>query len=76
MKHIYLNLKRFDIPPERGGVNRIAPGPLWGEQIVRRTQEALNAYTGLADFTMYFPEAHILSAAGARMPDSPVRLSG
>ena len=24
MKHIYLNLKRFDIPTEMGGVNRLA----------------------------------------------------
>ena len=24
MKHIYLNLKRFDVPAELGGVNRIA----------------------------------------------------
>ena len=23
MKHIYLNLKRFDVPAEMGGVNRI-----------------------------------------------------
>ena len=25
MKHIYLNLKRFDVPVELGGVNRLAP---------------------------------------------------
>lgn len=25
MKHLYLNLKRFDVPVEYGGVNRIAP---------------------------------------------------
>jgi len=24
MKHIYLNLKRFDVPAKMGGVNRIA----------------------------------------------------
>lgn len=30
MKHIYLNLKRFDIPKEMGGVNRIAPVQEWG----------------------------------------------
>lgn len=27
MKHLYLNLKRFDVPVEYGGVNRIAPWP-------------------------------------------------
>ena len=25
MKHIFLNLKRFDIPKDLGGVNAIAP---------------------------------------------------
>ena len=30
MKHIYLNLKRFDIVPERGGVNRLAAPDAWG----------------------------------------------
>ena len=28
MKHIYLNLKRFDIPKEAGGVNSIAPAEI------------------------------------------------
>ncbi|MEG0854669.1 MAG: triosephosphate isomerase, partial [Angelakisella sp.] len=30
MKFIFLNLKRFDVPPEFGGVNRIAPMADWG----------------------------------------------
>ena len=30
MKHLYLNLKRFDVPVEYGGVNRIAPLKDWG----------------------------------------------
>ena len=29
MKHLYLNLKRFDVPVEYGGVNRIAPLKDW-----------------------------------------------
>ena len=29
MKHIFLNLKRFDIPKELGGVNAIAPIEQW-----------------------------------------------
>ena len=44
MKHIFLNLKRFDIPKEYGGVNAIAPVEQWGSFIVRNTQEALKAY--------------------------------
>lgn len=44
MKHLYLNLKRFDVPVEYGGVNRIAPAeglgqlyclphPGWSEEV-------------------------------------------
>ena len=44
MKHIFLNLKRFDIPKEYGGVNSIAPLKDWGAYIVSNTQEALKKY--------------------------------
>ena len=36
MKHIFLNLKRFDIPREYGGVNGVAPMEEWGSYIVQR----------------------------------------
>ena len=39
MKHIFLNLKRFDIPKEYGGVNAIAPVKTWGSYIVDQTQK-------------------------------------
>ena len=73
MKHIFLNLKRFDISPEHGGVNRLAPMKDWGRVIVERTQDALGAYPE-AEFVMYMPEAHLLAAAAARKPGSPVKL--
>lgn len=44
MKHIFVNLKRFDVPVELGGVNRIAPIGEWGAHIVRSTQDALKRY--------------------------------
>ena len=44
MKHIYLNLKRFDVPVELGGVNRLAPVKDWGAAVVGGTQEALKKY--------------------------------
>lgn len=73
MKHIYLNLKRFDIPAELGGVNRIAPMAEWGSYIVSHTQEQLKQYAGEEiEFAMYFPEAHLISAVGARCEDSPI----
>ena len=71
MKHIYLNLKRFDISPAFGGVNRLAPMADWGKTIVEAVQEGLSAYPD-TEFAIYFPEAHVLSAAAARKADSPV----
>ena len=66
MKHIYLNLKRFDIPKEMGGVNRIAPVQEWGTYIVENTKKALAQYgKDEVEFVMYLPEAHLLPAIGA-----------
>lgn len=75
MKHIYLNLKRFDVPVESGGVNRLAPIREWGSYIVEKTQEGLKGYDPAeAEFIQFLPEAHLLSAAAARGEHSPVQL--
>ena len=75
MKHLYLNLKRFDVPTEFGGVNRFAPVESWGSFIVGSTQEALSVYDPAeVEFAQFFPEAHILGAVAARTEDSPVRI--
>lgn len=75
MKHIFLNLKRFDIPKEYGGVNSIAPIREWGSYIVSNTQEQLKKYADDdVEFAMYFPEAHLISAVSALIEDSPVRV--
>lgn len=75
MKHIFLNLKRFDISPEKGGVNRLAPMQNWGAAIVSGTQEALAAYDpSEVEFVMYMPEAHLLGAAAAKKAGSRLRL--
>ena len=58
MKHIYLNLKRFDVPVELGGVNRLAPVKDWGAAVVQGTQEALRRYDpSKVEFVQYLPEA-------------------
>ena len=75
MKHIYLNLKRFDVPVELGGVNRLAAVKDWGAAVVSDTQEGLKQYDpAQVESVQYLPEAHLLAAAAARCPDSPVRL--
>ena len=76
MKHIFLNLKRFDIPREQGGVNSIAEPSRWGSYIVSSTQDGVKKLKEAAgedtEFVMYFPEAHILPAVQAKTQDSPL----
>ena len=75
MKHIFLNLKRFDVPVELGGVNRIAPISAWGDYIVKHTQEKLKKYDpNEVEFVQYFPEAHIPAAVAALSEGSPVKI--
>lgn len=75
MKHIYLNLKRFDVPVEFGGVNRLAAVSEWAAHIVAQTQEGLRQYDpAKAEFVQFFPEAHLLQAVAARTVDSPVQI--
>lgn len=75
MKHIYLNLKRFDVPTEFGGVNRIAPVTDWANYIVTNTQEELKAYDATeVEFAMYFPEVHLLKAVEAKTEGSPIQV--
>lgn len=75
MKHIYLNLKRFDVPTELGGVNRIADMKDWGKYIVENTQEELKKYSPEeVEFAMFFPEIHLFSACQAKTENSPVQV--
>ncbi|MCI8556549.1 MAG: triosephosphate isomerase [Lachnospiraceae bacterium] len=75
MKHLYLNLKRFDVPVEFGGVNRIAPITEWGSCIVANTQEALKEYDPAeAEFVQFFPEAHLMQAVAAKSEGSPIQI--
>ena len=75
MKHIFLNLKRFDVPVCYGGVNRIAPISQWGSYIVESTQSGLEGYDpSEVEFVQYFPEAHLLSALSARSEGSPTQI--
>ncbi len=73
MKHIYLNLKRFDIPREKGGVNSIAPIREWGKYIVENTEKVLRAFPGV-EFAMFFPESHLIPACSAKSADSPIEV--
>ena len=75
MKHIFLNLKRFDIPRAWGGVNDLAEISRWGGHIVSATQEGLKGYDPAeVEFVQFYPEAHLLGAVQALCPDSPIQV--
>lgn len=75
MKHIYLNLKRFDVPAELGGVNRLSPVQEWGTYVVTNTQDELKKYDpAQVEFIQFLPEAHLLHAVAARTEESPLQL--
>lgn len=73
MKHIYVNLKRFDVPKELGGVNSISAVNDWAAHIINAVQEKLALYSETV-FTIFFPEAHILAARAAKKRDSSLRI--
>lgn len=74
MKHLCLNLKRFDVPAAMGGVNRLSDGADWAQTIISRVDEELKQYRSKARFPMYFPEAHVINAARTVSADSLVEV--
>lgn len=75
MKYIFLNLKRFDVPAEHGGVNRLCPICEWGGSVVSSTQEELKQFAdGKTEFVHFLPEAHLLKAIEARTEDTPLEI--
>ena len=75
MKYIFLNLKRFDVPRELGGVNSILPLKDWAFYIINETQEKLKEYSALdVELVMFFPEAHLINAVGALCGSGPLKI--
>ena len=73
LKYIFVNLKRFDVPSESGGVNRLAPPDKWAETIVSGVSAGLGKYPkDKVVFTFFFPEAHVTQAAAAQKGSSLV----
>jgi triosephosphate isomerase (TIM) len=72
MRHIFLNLKRFDIPAIMGGVNRSNPGD-WAGDIIKNTK-GISRYQD-TEFAAFFPEAHIINARFAAVTcSSPMQV--
>ena len=67
MKYIFVNLKRFDVPSESGGVNRLASSDKWADTIVSNAGKGLEKYSrDKVSFTFFFPEAHVMQAVAAK----------
>lgn len=73
MKHIYVNLKRFDIPKEYGGVNSLASMDSYAQTIVSNIQDKLNEYSD-TEFVIFFQEAHLLNAIQSLDKDSILKI--
>lgn len=75
MKHIYLNLKRFDAGVEYGGVNRLAPLNQWARTIVQSVEATLEEYDPReVEFVQFYPELHLLQATRARQDKSILQI--
>ena len=74
-KYIYVNLKRFDIPKESGGVNAMAPVEKWGSHIVENVVDELKKYPkDNYEFAVFFPEAHLISAVASNGKSSNLHI--
>lgn len=62
MKHIFLNLKRFDVKRELGGVNDIANANEWGAKLAKEISQGIEQFKNI-DFAMFVPEGHIINAS-------------
>lgn len=62
MQHIYVNFKRFDVPSQMGGVNRISDIASYASTIIPKCKTELEKYKGKCEFVQFYPEAQIPSA--------------
>lgn len=69
MNYIFLNLKRFDIPKNLGGINTDEDVKRWGEKIIKGIDEGIKPFENVR-FASFLPEAHIIRAVEAKSQDS------
>ena len=67
MKRIFLNLKRFDVSPVNGGVNRLATMCDWAQTIMEEIRNGITHWSSQeVEFVFFLPEAHLISAVRHR----------
>ena len=65
-KHIYVNLKRFDVSKQEGGVNAISSMEDWSNHILQATSDKLRSINDMVETCFFWPESHIILAAKNR----------
>ena len=65
MQHIYVNFKRFDVPSQMGGVNRISDIADYSSTIIPLCAPKLEKYRSSCEFVQFYPESQIPSAVKA-----------
>lgn len=66
-RYLYLNLKRFDVLRDLGGVNSDTDIKNWSGNIIKKVLEPLKKIKAKSDveFVMYLPELHLFNALEA-----------
>lgn len=73
MNYIFVNLKRFDIPKELGGINTSLNLRNWGSEIISGIDNGIKKYID-TEFVVFFPEAHIIVALNSKSSDSLIKV--
>ncbi len=75
-KYIHLNLKRFDVFDELGGVNHSKDISRWASNIMEQVQPTLIELKRKYDIecVVYFPETHLLPAISTQMVAAPLKV--
>ncbi len=61
MKHIFVNLKRFDVPRGLGGVNSVFPPREYGSGIIEEVKRILRLQQD-TEYVFFFPESDLIPA--------------
>lgn len=74
--YIHLNLKRFDVLNQLGGVNHQENVKEWGSDLLMKIQPLLAEIKENQDveFVVYLPEAHLIPALNQQVADSPIEI--
>lgn len=74
MKKIFVNLKRFDIPQEKNGISAVKNIFDYGYEIVSELEKGISKENNLDSVTIFFPEAHIISAIKTKKSNSIIKI--